>query len=91
MNENDTGYDVTGKDASPEALSLMAIDAYIGPLFSLYSTATQNHSRWVLLRHFTQNPQCESVEYRLRWVPNAKSLCWPCTLHVVCVSFICVR
>ena len=54
MNENDTGYDVTGKDASPEALSLMAIDAYIGPLFSLYSTATQNHSRWVLLRHFTQ-------------------------------------
>ena len=43
------------------------------------------------LRHLTQNPQRESVEYRLRWVPNANFLHWPCTFHVVCVSFICVR
>ena len=42
-------------------------------------------------RHLTQNPQRESVEYRLRWVPNAKSSRWPCTFHVVCVNFICVR
>ena len=42
-------------------------------------------------RHLTQNPQRESVEYRLRWVPNAKSLHLPCTFHVVCVNFICVR
>ena len=35
-------------------------------------------------------PQRESVEYRLRWVPNAKSLRWPCTFHVFCVDFICV-
>ena len=30
------------------------------------------------------------VEYRLRWVPNAKLLRWPCTFHVFCVDFICV-
>ena len=42
-------------------------------------------------RHLTQNPQRESVEYRLRWVPSTKSSRWPCTFHVVCVSFICVR
>ena len=42
-------------------------------------------------RHLTQKNQRESVEYRLRWVPNAKSLRWPCTFHVVCVNFICVR
>ena len=41
--------------------------------------------------HQTQNPQRESVEYRLRWVPNAKSSSWPCIFHVVCVNFICVR
>ena len=41
-------------------------------------------------RHLTQNPQCESVEYRLRWVPNAKLLRWPCTFHVFCVDFICI-
>ena len=35
-------------------------------------------------------PQHESVEYRLRWVPNAKCSRWPCTFHVVCVNFICV-
>ena len=28
-------------------------------------------------------PQPESVEYRLRWVPNAKFSRWPCTFHVV--------
>ena len=42
-------------------------------------------------RHLTQNLQRESVEYRLRWVPNAKSSRWPCTIHVVCVNLICVR
>ena len=41
-------------------------------------------------RHLTQNPQRESVEYRLRWVPKAKRLRWPCTFHVFCVDFICV-
>ena len=41
-------------------------------------------------RYLTQNPQRESVEYRLRWVPNAKLLLWPCTFHVFCVDFICV-
>ena len=35
-------------------------------------------------------PQRRSVEYRLRWVPNAKLLRWPCTFHVFCVDFICV-
>ena len=35
-------------------------------------------------------PQRESVEYRLRWVPNAKSLRWPCTFHVFCVDSISV-
>ena len=35
-------------------------------------------------------PQCESVEYRLRWVPNAKFLRWACRFHVVCVNLICV-
>ena len=29
------------------------------------------------------NPQRESVEYRLRWVPNAKYLRWPCRFQVV--------
>ena len=35
------------------------------------------------------NPQRESVEYRLRWIPNANFLRWPCTFHV-CAHFICV-
>ena len=35
-------------------------------------------------------PQRQSVEYRLRWVTNAKFLRWPCTFHVFCVDFICV-
>ena len=61
----------------------------LSSVLSLYSTATQNHSRKVLLRHLTQNPQRKLVKYRLRWVP--KSSRWPCTFHVVCVSFICVR
>ena len=35
-------------------------------LYSLYSTATQNYWRWVLLRHLTQEiPTCW---YLLRWV-----------------------
>ena len=33
-----------------------------------------------------QKPQRESVEYRLRWVPNAKFSCWPCTFDVFCVD-----
>ena len=40
------------------------------------------------LRPLTQNPQRESVEYRLRWVPNANFLHWPCTFHILCVDFI---
>ena len=28
------------------------------------------------------------VEYRWRWVPNAKVSRWPCTFHVFCVDFI---
>ena len=32
--------------------------------------------------YLTQKNQRESVEYRLRWVPNAKLLRWPCTFHV---------
>ena len=39
-------------------------------------------------RHLTQNPQSESVEYRLRWVPNANFLRWPCTFHFFGVDFI---
>ena len=34
--------------------------------------------------------QCESVEYRLRWVPNATFLRWPCTfifMFFVLISF----
>ena len=38
-------------------------------------------------RYLTQNPQRESVEYRLRWVPNAKLLRWPCTFHVFLCRF----
>ena len=39
-------------------------------------------------RHLTQNPLRESVEYRLRWVPNANCLHWPCTfLFCVYISF----
>ena len=30
------------------------------------------------------------MEYRLRYVPNAKFSHWPCTLHVVYAHFICV-
>ena len=32
--------------------------------------------------------QRESVEYRLRWIPNAKFLRWPCTFLFVCADFI---
>ena len=41
---------------------------------------------------FTPNtkPQHEPMEYRLRWVPNAKFSRWPCTFHIVCAHFICV-
>ena len=34
------------------------------------------------------NPQRESVEYRLRWVPNAQFSHWPCTFHFFGVNFI---
>ena len=37
------------------------------------------------LRHLTQNPKRESVDYRLRWVPNENFLRWPCTFHF----FVC--
>ena len=40
-------------------------------------------------RHLTQNPQHESVEYRLCWVPNTKFWRWACTFHNFCVDFIC--
>ena len=36
------------------------------------------------------NPRRQSVEYRGRWVPNARFSRWPCTFHVVYVNFICV-
>ena len=42
------------------------------------------------LCHPTQNPQRESVEYRLRWDPNAKFLRWACTFNFFGVDFICV-
>ena len=38
----------------------------------------------------TPTPRCQSVEYRWRWVPNAKFSHWACTFHVVYVNFICV-
>ena len=34
--------------------------------------------------------QREPMEYRLRWVPDAKFLHWPCTFHIICAHFICV-
>ena len=42
------------------------------------------------MRHLTQNPQRKSVEYRLRWVPNAKFSRWPSTFNFFGVDFICV-
>ena len=36
------------------------------------------------------NPRRQSVEYRWRWVPNAKFSRWACTFRVVYVNFICV-
>ena len=33
------------------------------------------------------NPQCNQVEYRWRWVPNAKFSHWPFRFHVVFASF----
>ena len=35
-------------------------------------------------------PRRKSVEYRLRWVPNAKFSRWQCTFHLFGVDFICV-
>ena len=35
-------------------------------------------------------PQCESVEYRMRWVSWHWGSRWACTFHVVCVNFVCV-
>ena len=73
-----------------------------GPL-SLYSTAKflgSRPTRWdtnMLVSKNAKicvtpnaNPQCEQVEYRWRWVPNANFSRWPCTFHVFCVDFICV-
>ena len=34
------------------------------------------------------NPQLKQVNYLLRWVPNAKFLCWACTFYIVCVNFV---
>ena len=33
------------------------------------------------------NPQCEQVEYRQHWVPNARGWHRPCRFHVVCLIF----
>ena len=35
-------------------------------------------------------PQCEPMENRLRWVPNAEISHMPCIFHVVCTHFILV-
>ena len=40
--------------------------------------------------NFSRHPQSESVEYRLRWVPNANFSRWACTFHIFCVDFICI-
>ena len=40
------------------------------------------------LHHLTQNPNAS--QWNIGWVPNAKFLRWACTIHVVCVNFICV-
>ena len=34
--------------------------------------------------------QCQSVEYRLHWVPDVKILHWSCTFHVVYPVFFLV-
>ena len=40
------------------------------------------------LRYPNANPKCESVEYRLRWVPYASFSRWLCTfLFIVSISF----
>ena len=33
------------------------------------------------------NPQRKQVEYRWRWVPNARGWRWLCRFHVVCLIF----
>ena len=84
----------------------MAFDQYLKPIFhspnakdSTFALPNAKNTNMLVsialddanvLRYLTQHPQCESVEYRLPWVPNAKSSRWPCTFHVVCVNFICV-
>ena len=34
-------------------------------------------------------PQRKSVEYRLRWVPNANFSPWACTFHILCRFHLC--
>ena len=68
---------------------------------SLYTTVTQNYSRWVLvsawtptlLRHLTKicvspdaNPRRQSVKYRWRWV----FWLWPCIFHVYFIYISCI-
>ena len=36
------------------------------------------------------NPRRQSVEYRWRWVPNAKFLRWACTFHVHFMLFMSI-
>ena len=95
ISENVHVVKTTGGEAlvrSPNRDDTLHTLLFLTSLFlSQYSTATQSHSRWVLLRHLTQkivllhyqtqNPQRESVEYRLRWVQNANFSHWPCTFH----------
>ena len=42
------------------------------------------------LRYPHAKPQCEPMEYRWCWIPNAKFSRWPCTFYVNCAHFICV-
>ena len=43
---------------------------------------------WYILALPNANPLRQSVEYRWRWVPNAKFLHWPCTFLFFGVDFI---
>ena len=71
-------------DAKPFALGTFASpNAKDGTLLVSLALDYANFSR-----HLMQNPQRESVECRLRWVPNAKFLHWPCTFHFFGVDFI---
>ena len=79
-------------DAKPFALGTFASPNAKDSTFAL--PKAKNTNMFVSLAlgdaHFylTQNPQHESVEYRLHWVPNANFLHWPCTFNFFCVDFI---